>query len=195
MGDAGVGILGAAIGARRDRRRGVRGRDGHRRGGSRACSRPRSSPGARRSASSGSHPARRSRCSRSGSRASATRCSTSPGLTLLQRGISGPAAAPCSPCSRSWPASASRSGRCSAPALVTAIGVERALVITGIALPITAVLGWPWVRRLDDEGVLPERQARLLRGDPAVRAAAARRAGADRRRDGAVQLRAGRARS
>ena len=32
--------------------------------------------------------------------------------------------------------------------------------------PITAVAGWPWVRRLDREGVVPERQARLLRGIP-----------------------------
>ena len=50
--------------------------------------------------------------------------------------------------------------------LVTTIGVERALVTTGLALPVTAVLGWRWVRRLDDEGVLPDREARLLRGIP-----------------------------
>ena len=33
-------------------------------------------------------------------------------------------------------------------------------------LPVVAIAGWPWVRRLDHEGVLPEREARLLRGVP-----------------------------
>ncbi|MEW6223343.1 MAG: cyclic nucleotide-binding domain-containing protein [Chloroflexota bacterium] len=53
-----------------------------------------------------------------------------------------------------------------APALVAVLGVERALVITGLVLPTLAVLGWPIVRRLDAEGVVPERQAALLRGIP-----------------------------
>ena len=53
-----------------------------------------------------------------------------------------------------------------ASGLVAAIGIESALVVTGVTLPIVAVVGWPWVRRLDHEGVLPDRQAQLLQSIP-----------------------------
>ena len=39
-------------------------------------------------------------------------------------------------------------------------------MLVGLLLPVIAVVGWPLVRRLDDEGVIPERQAALLRGIP-----------------------------
>ena len=88
------------------------------------------------------------------------------GLTLLQRGVSSPARGAVFAVLEVLASIGVSVGALIGSALVTTIGVERALVITGIALPIAAVLGWPWVRRLDDEGVLPERQARLLRGIP-----------------------------
>ena len=88
------------------------------------------------------------------------------GLTLLQRGVSNPARGAVFAVLEVLASVGISVGALIGSALVTTIGVERALVITGIALPITAVLGWPWVRRLDDEGVLPERRARLLRGIP-----------------------------
>ena len=50
--------------------------------------------------------------------------------------------------------------------LAESLGIQRALVVTGLALPLVAVLGWAVVRRLDREGVVPERQAALLRGIP-----------------------------
>jgi hypothetical protein len=88
------------------------------------------------------------------------------GLTLLQRGVANPARGAVFAVLEVMASIGISAGALIGSLLVTTIGVERALVITGIALPITAVIGWPWVRRLDDEGVLPERQARLLRGIP-----------------------------
>jgi MFS family permease len=88
------------------------------------------------------------------------------GLTLLQRGVSNPARGAVFAVLEVMASIGVSVGALIGSVLVTTIGVERALVVTGIVLPVTAVLGWPWVRRLDDEGVLPERQARLLRGIP-----------------------------
>ena len=88
------------------------------------------------------------------------------GITLLQRGVSSPSRGAVFAVLEVMASIGISIGALIGSAMVTTIGVERALVITGIALPITAVLGWPWIRRLDDEGVLPERQARLLRGIP-----------------------------
>jgi CRP-like cAMP-binding protein len=48
--------------------------------------------------------------------------------------------------------------------LAESLGIQRALVVAGLALPLVAVLGWSVVRLLDREGVVPERQAALLRG-------------------------------
>jgi hypothetical protein len=50
--------------------------------------------------------------------------------------------------------------------LVGAIGVEMALVVTGAVLPVTALLVLPFVHRLDNAAVVPERQATLLRSVP-----------------------------
>jgi hypothetical protein len=88
------------------------------------------------------------------------------GLTLLQRGVSNPSRGAVFAVLEVMASIGISVGALIGSVLVTTIGVERALVVTGIVLPIAAVLGWPWVRRLDDEGVLPDRQARLLRGIP-----------------------------
>ena len=88
------------------------------------------------------------------------------GLTLLQRGVSTASRGAVFAVLEVMASIGVSVGALVGSFLVTTIGVEPALVITGLALPVTALLGWPWVRRLDDEGVLPERQARLLRGIP-----------------------------
>ena len=53
-----------------------------------------------------------------------------------------------------------------APVLVELFGIRVALVLTGVLLPLIAVVTWPAVRRLDDASVVPEREARLLRSCP-----------------------------
>ena len=88
------------------------------------------------------------------------------GLTLLQRGVANAARGGVFAVLEVLSSIGVSAGALLASSLVTTIGVERALILTGLALPVTAIAGWPWVRRLDDEGVLPERQARLLRGIP-----------------------------
>jgi MFS family permease len=88
------------------------------------------------------------------------------GLTLLQRGVSNATRGAVFAVLEVMASIGVSVGALLGSWLVTTIGVERALILTGIALPITAIAGWPWVRRLDDEGVLPEREARLLRGIP-----------------------------
>ena len=88
------------------------------------------------------------------------------GLTLLQRGTSMKARSGVFAVMETMASLGSALGALVASGLVAVIGIEAALVVTGIALPIVALVGWPWVRRLDHEGVLPERQARLLRSIP-----------------------------
>jgi CRP-like cAMP-binding protein len=88
------------------------------------------------------------------------------GITLLQRGTSLAARGAVFAFLEVMAGLAMSFGAIAASWLVTAVGIERALVVTGVLLPVTAVIGWPWVRRLDREGVVPERQARLLRGIP-----------------------------
>ncbi len=88
------------------------------------------------------------------------------GLTLLQRGTSMAARSGVFALLETIASLGSALGALIASGLIAVAGIEAALVATGIALPVVALLGWPWVRRLDHEGVLPERQARLLRAIP-----------------------------
>jgi MFS family permease len=53
-----------------------------------------------------------------------------------------------------------------APLLIVAFGTRGALGITGAILPILAVATWPRVARVDDEAQIPEDELRLLRGIP-----------------------------
>lgn len=53
--------------------------------------------------------------------------------------------------------------------LIDRLGIEPALILTGLVLPVVAGVAWPWVRRLDRDTVVPERQAQLLRGLPLFR--------------------------
>ena len=171
----------------RARRRGVRARAGHRAAGSRACPRPRSSLGRADRASSACAPSPAvALVGARGSSAIGNALLDVAGLTLLQRGHSRPARGRrCSRCSRRWRASALARGARRPPGRASRrSAIERALVITGLdrcrSSRSSAGRG---SGASTTRASLPERQARLLRGDPAVRAAAAGRAGAPRRGD------------
>jgi MFS family permease len=56
-----------------------------------------------------------------------------------------------------------------ASALVVAVGIQGALVVTGAILPIAAVVTWPPLRRAESQAGTHEAQARLLRSDPLLR--------------------------
>jgi len=88
------------------------------------------------------------------------------GLTLLQRGTSMTARSGVFALMETMASLGAALGALVASGLVAAVGIESALILTGVALPIAAVVGWPWVRRLDHEGVLPDRQAHLLQSIP-----------------------------
>ena len=88
------------------------------------------------------------------------------GLTLLQRGTSNAARSAVFAVLEVAASAGVSIGGVLASVLYEALGIERSLVLVGLSLPVVAVLGWPLVRRLDTEGVMPERQASLLRGLP-----------------------------
>jgi MFS family permease len=88
------------------------------------------------------------------------------GLTLLQRGSANDARSAVFGVLEVAASIGVSIGGVLASLLIAALGIERALVLVGLSLPVIAVIGWPLVRRLDAEGVIPERQAALLRGIP-----------------------------
>jgi MFS family permease len=51
-----------------------------------------------------------------------------------------------------------------APALISALGIRGALIVTGALLPALAVIAWPRLNRIDSEVAVPERELGLLRG-------------------------------
>jgi MFS family permease len=53
-----------------------------------------------------------------------------------------------------------------APGLVSLLGRQGALVLTGLTLPVAALLAWRWLRSSDERAVVPDRELRLLRGVP-----------------------------
>ncbi len=88
------------------------------------------------------------------------------GLTLLQRGTSNAARSAVFAVLEVAASAGVSIGGVLASLLIEVLGIERSLVLVGLSLPVVAVVGWPLVRRLDTEGVMPERQASLLRGLP-----------------------------
>lgn len=56
-----------------------------------------------------------------------------------------------------------------APLLVDAAGIAGALVVAGAILPLTAILTWPLVRRIDDEATIPAADVAILRAVPMLR--------------------------
>ncbi len=57
-------------------------------------------------------------------------------------------------------------GEISAPFLLERVGVETTFIIAGAILPIVTIGVWPWLRRLDDQLIVPREQLRLLQGVP-----------------------------
>ena len=88
------------------------------------------------------------------------------GLTLLQRGTSNAARGAVFAVVEVVAGLGVSIGAIVASGLVASIGIQTALIVTGMLLPVVAIAGRPWVARLDHEGVIPDRQARLLRGIP-----------------------------
>jgi cyclic nucleotide-binding protein len=88
------------------------------------------------------------------------------GLTLLQRGTSNQARSAVFAVLEVLASAGVSAGGVLASILIGTIGIERALVLVGLSMPVIATLGWPLVRRLDASGIVPERQASLLRRQP-----------------------------
>jgi hypothetical protein len=60
-------------------------------------------------------------------------------------------------------------GSAVAPGLVAVLGVQGALIATGALLPLLAIVSWPKVRQIDALAVIPAREMELLRGVPMFR--------------------------
>ena len=164
------------MGTRRPARGPVRGR-ARRCGARRSPHRRRSQPGARA--------ARRSRVVGDRQRAARRlRADAPPARHLRTR-----PAAPCSPCSRSASIGISVGRACSAPCSSTRSGWSGRWSSPGIRCRSRPSSAGRAPAASTTRASLPERAGAAPARDPAVRAAAARRAGADRRRDGAGPLR------
>ena len=88
------------------------------------------------------------------------------GYTLLQRGTSNRARTAVFATLEVAASGGVSAGGIVASLLFATLGIERALIITGASIPVMLFLGWRWIRRLDHEGVIPEAHAELLRGIP-----------------------------
>lgn len=88
------------------------------------------------------------------------------GYTLLQRGTSNRARTAVFATLEVAASGGVSAGGVIASVLFATLGIERALIISGLFIPFTLVVGWRWIRRLDQEGVIPEAHADLLRGIP-----------------------------
>lgn len=53
-----------------------------------------------------------------------------------------------------------------ASVLVTTVGIQVALIVTGAILPIVAILAWPAIRRLPEGGIAAVRRVELIRAQP-----------------------------
>jgi MFS family permease len=60
-------------------------------------------------------------------------------------------------------------GSALAPVLVATLGLQGALIATGLLLPALAVGTWPLIRRTDGMSVIPVREMAILRGVPMLR--------------------------
>jgi Major Facilitator Superfamily/Cyclic nucleotide-binding domain len=88
------------------------------------------------------------------------------GITLLQRGSANASRGAVFAVLEVAASAGVSIGGLVASGLNALLGIHGALVATGLLLPLVAGAGWRWVRRLDTEGVIPERQAALLRAIP-----------------------------
>ena len=86
------------------------------------------------------------------------------GFTTLQRTIPNDVRASVLGLFEGYVAAMAGLGGLAAPVLLAAFGISGALVVTGAILPVLAVLSARFVVRADDIALVPERQLRLLRG-------------------------------
>lgn len=88
------------------------------------------------------------------------------GFTLLQRGIPTRSRTAVFGLLEAMVSSGVAIGGIAAPVLLVAVGDRGALAVAGAILPILAVATWPRVSRVDDEALVPERELAILRGLP-----------------------------
>jgi MFS family permease len=88
------------------------------------------------------------------------------GFTLLQRSVPTAARVPVLGFLEATLGLSGAVGGLLAPILVAVFGNQLALAITGAMLPVLAVVTWPLIRRVDDEAQIPDDELRLMRGIP-----------------------------
>jgi MFS family permease len=86
------------------------------------------------------------------------------GNSLLQRTVPTAARGQILALLESFVTAALAAGAVTASILVDRLGPTGALLTAGGLEVVLAVVSWPWVRRVDDAAVVPERELRLLRG-------------------------------
>jgi MFS family permease len=86
------------------------------------------------------------------------------GFTTLQRTIPNDIRASVLGLFEGYVAAMTGLGGLAAPVLLAVFGIEGALIVTGAILPVLAVLSSRFLVRVDDIALVPERQLRLLRG-------------------------------
>ena len=91
------------------------------------------------------------------------------GLTLLQRGIPNRSRSAVFSVLEAGVGLTISAGGVIGALLLQALGIEAALVATGLVLPLVAILAWGPSRRLDRGAVVPEHRAALLRAIPLFR--------------------------
>jgi MFS family permease len=88
------------------------------------------------------------------------------GFTLLQRGVPTAARVSVFGLLEATVGIGIGAGGLIAPLILAGLGGRGALAIAGAILPIMAVATWPRIRQADDEAIVPEREFALLRGIP-----------------------------
>jgi predicted MFS family arabinose efflux permease len=91
------------------------------------------------------------------------------GLTLLQRGIPNRSRSAVFSVLEAGIGITISAGGVAGALLLQLLGIEAALVATGLVLPLVAILAWGPSRRLDRGAVIPEHRAALLRAIPLFR--------------------------
>jgi MFS family permease len=86
------------------------------------------------------------------------------GNSLLQRTVPTAARGQILALLESFVTAALAAGAVTASILVERLGPTGALLAAGSLEVVLVVISWPWVRRVDDAAVVPERELRLLRG-------------------------------
>lgn len=88
------------------------------------------------------------------------------GFTLLQRSVPTAARVPVLGFLEATLGLSGAVGGLLAPILVAVFGNREALAITGALLPVLAIVTWPLIRRVDDEAMIPDDELELMRGIP-----------------------------